>query len=74
MQEFYGEADLERLIEWIEDMQNHFELHKVEEVQQVKIANDSLRSHACEWWQQLKTDKNRRGKDKIQTWEKMVIK
>ena len=28
---FYGDADLERLMDWIEDMQHYFDFHKVEE-------------------------------------------
>ena len=40
----------------------------------MNISHDSLRSHAYEWWKQLKVDKKWRGKDKIQTWEKMVTR
>ena len=61
-------------MEWIEDMQHYFDLHEVEESQRVRIFHDGLRNHAYDWWQQLKIYNKRRGKNKIHTWEKMVIK
>ena len=55
-------------------MKHYLELHEVKGSQQVNISCDGLRSHAYDWWKQLKMDKKHRGKGKIQTWEKMVIK
>ena len=72
--EFYGDADPKILMEWIEDMQYYFDLHGVEGYQWVKISHDGLRNHAYEWWKLLMMDIMHRGKDKIKTWEKMVIK
>ena len=49
--DFYGDANMERLMDWIEDMQHYFNLHVVEGYQRVKITHDGLESHAYEWWQ-----------------------
>ena len=40
----------------------------------MNISHDSLRSHEYEWWKKLNMDRKHSGKDKIQTWEKIVIK
>lgn len=40
----------------------------------MKIDSSRWRIYSYEWWKQLKIYRKWRGKDKIQTWENMVIK
>ena len=40
----------------------------------VKIAITRLKGHASLWWEHLQTDRQRRRKEKIRTWLKMVNK
>ena len=40
----------------------------------MKIAVTRLKGHASLWWEHLQTDRQRRGKEKIRTWLKMVKK
>ena len=40
----------------------------------MKIAVTRLKGHASLWWGHLQTDRQRRGKEKIRTWVKIVSK
>jgi hypothetical protein len=40
----------------------------------VKIVVTRLKGHASLWWEHLQTDRQRRGKEKIRPWPKMVNK
>ena len=49
-------------------MKNTFDNKKV------KIVVTRLKGHASLWWENLQTDRQRRGKEKIMTWPKIVNK
>ena len=40
----------------------------------MNIAITRLKGHASLWWEHLQIDRQRRGKEKIRTWSKMVNK
>ena len=40
----------------------------------MKIVVTKLKGHASLWWEHLQIDRQRKGKKKIKTWEKMVNK
>ena len=62
------------VLDWISDMEKFFEYKNTPNNRMVKIAVTRLKGHASLWWEHLQTDRQRRGKDKIKTWPKMVNK
>ena len=55
-------------------MDKLFEYENTPDNRKVKIAVTSLKGHESLWWENLQTDRKRRGKEKIKTWPKMVNK
>ena len=55
-------------------MENLFEYEKTLENRKVKIVVTRLKGHASLWWENSQADRQRRGKEKIRTWVKMVNK
>ena len=62
------------MLDWISDIEKFFEYEKTPDNRKVKIVVTRLKGHASQWWEHLQTDRQRRGKDKIMTWLKMVNK
>ena len=69
-----GKLDTNVVLDWIFDMKKFFEYESTPDNKKVKIVVTRLRGHASLWWENLYTDKQRRGKEKIKTWSKMVKK
>ena len=61
-------------MDWISDMENLFEFENTPDNRKVKFAITRLKGHASLWWEHLQSDRQRRGKEKIKTWLKMVNK
>ena len=55
-------------------MEKFFEYENTPNNRKVKIVVTRLKGHASLLWEHLQTDRQRRGKDKIRTWPKMVNK
>ena len=53
-------------------MEKLFEYENTLDHRKVKIVVTSLKGHASLWWEHLQTDRQRRGKERIKTWMKMV--
>ena len=64
--------DTNAMLDWISDMENFFEYENTPDNRKVKIAVTRLKGHASLWWEHLQTDRQRRGKENIRTWPKMV--
>ena len=69
-----GKLDTNFVLDWISDMEKLFEYENTPDNRKVKIAVSRLKGHASLWWEHLQTDRQRRGKEKIRTWLKMVNK
>ena len=69
-----GKLDTNAVMDWISDMEKFFEYENTPNNRKVKIAVTKLKGHASLWWEHLQTDRQRRGKEKIRTWPKMVNK
>ena len=69
-----GNLDTNVLLDWISDIEKFFEYENTPNNRKVKIAVTRLKGHASLWWENLQTDRKRRGKEKIQTWPKMLSK
>ena len=55
-------------------MEKFFEYENTLDNKKVKIRVTRLKGHVSLWWEHLQTDRQRRGKEKIRTWPKMVNK
>ena len=55
-------------------MEKLFEYENTPDNRKVKITVTRLKGHASLWWEHLQIDRQRRRKEKIKTWRKMVNK
>ena len=62
------------MLDWISDMEKFFEYENTPNNRKVKIVVTRLKGHASLWLEHLQIDRQRRGKEKIRTWPKMVNK
>ena len=62
------------MIDWINELEEYFEYEEIEDPDRVKFVKAKLKGHAKVWWQEVQLDRNNRGKDKINKWERMVAK
>ncbi|MDF3680986.1 hypothetical protein P3S38_28840 [Enterobacter hormaechei] len=69
-----GKLDTNVVLDWISNMEKCFEYENTPDNRKVKIAVTRLKGHASLRWEHLQTDRQRRGKEKIRTWLKMVNK
>ena len=69
-----GKLDTNVVLDWISDMEKFFEYENTHDNRKVKIVVTRLRGHPSLWWEHLQIDRQRRGKEKIKTWPKMVNK
>ena len=69
-----GKLDTNVVLDWISDMEKFFEYENTLDNRKVTIAVTRLKGHASLWWEYLQTNRQRRGKEKIRTWSKMVNK
>ena len=72
--EFQGSMLPEEFLEWMGIVEEILEFKKVPEREKVALVATRLRGRAAAWWQQLKLNRNRSGKQKIAEWEKMKRK
>ena len=61
------------LIEWINKLE-YFDYKDIKDPDRVKFAKAKLKGHAKIWWQEVQLERNRRGKEKITRWDRMVDK
>ena len=71
---FLGKLNPEELIDWINELEKYFEYEAIEDLDKVMFLKEILKGHAKIWWQEVQLDRNRRGKDKITKWERMIAK
>ena len=64
----------DELIDWINELEEYFEYEDIQEPDRVKFAKTKLKGHAKIWWQEVQLERNRRGKEKITRWDRMVDK
>lgn len=68
---FEGRLQPDDFIDWLQTVERVFEYKDIHEEKKVKIIAVKLRKHASIWWENLKKRRDREGKSKIKTWEKM---
>ena len=69
--EFEGKINVDDFIDWLNIVERIFDFHEPPEQKKVKLVALKLRRNASFWWENLKKQREREGKSKIVTWEKM---
>ncbi|XP_027348022.1 uncharacterized protein LOC113859448 [Abrus precatorius] len=68
---FEGRLQPYEFVDWLQTVELVFELKDIPEEQKVKIVVVKLKKHASIWWENIKKKREREGRNKIKTWEKM---
>ncbi|GKV08696.1 hypothetical protein SLEP1_g20294 [Rubroshorea leprosula] len=68
---FEGRLQPNEFIDWLHTVERVFELKDVPDDKCVKLVAIKLKKHASIWWENLKRSREREGRNKIRTWEKM---
>lgn len=68
--DFEGRLQPDKFVDWLQTVERVFKFKDVPEDQKVKIVAVKLKKHASIWWENFKK-REREGKTKIKSWEKM---
>ncbi|PKI66258.1 hypothetical protein CRG98_013339 [Punica granatum] len=68
---FHGKLKSEQFLDWLATVERILEFKGLPEDKHIPLVATRLRDRATAWWQQVKLTRNRLGKPKIKTWEKM---
>ena len=71
---YSGNLNVEELMDWINAMSKYFGFEEIEVKKKVRYAATGLKGHATIWWDELHIHRERRGKKKINSWDKMLYK
>ena len=71
---YEGNLDAKELLDWIRALDTYFDYEDVEEDKKVKHAITRLKGHATLWWDELQADRHYKGKQKIKSWDRMIVK
>ncbi|XP_027351492.1 uncharacterized protein LOC113862615 [Abrus precatorius] len=69
--EFEERLQPDEFVDWLQTVERVFELKEILDEQKVKIVAVKLKKHASIWWENIKKKREREGRSKIKTWEKM---
>ncbi|KAM1570644.1 hypothetical protein ACFX10_035620 [Malus domestica] len=69
--EFEGKIRPEEFIDWLNTVERVFDYKEVLDHRKVKIVAIKLTKYASTWWEQLTVRRERIGKSKITSWDKM---
>ena len=62
------------LIDQINDLEEQFEYEDIGDLDGVNFVKAKMKGHAKIWWQEIHLERNRKGKEKITRWDRMVDK
>ena len=71
---FSGNLNPNKLIDWINELEDYFEYEDIKDLDRVRYAKTKMKGHAKILWQEVHLERNRRGKEKITKWDHMVNK
>ncbi|GKV09282.1 hypothetical protein SLEP1_g20807 [Rubroshorea leprosula] len=66
-----GRLQPNEFINWLHTVERVLELKDIPDDNRVKLVAIKLKKHASIWWENLKHSREREGRNKIRTWEKM---
>ena len=70
---YFGSLNPEELIDQIGEIKKIFEFEKIRDPRRVRFSSTKLRIHASLWWNELQLNKECSGREKIKTWDRMVL-
>jgi hypothetical protein len=71
---YKGNLDVEELLDWIRALDTYFDYEDVKEDKKVNHIVTRLKGHAALWWDELQADRCCKGKKKIKSWDRMIVK
>jgi len=71
---YEGKMNSEEVLDWINALDNYFEYKEMPKEQKVKLAKTKLKGLALTWWNYVQSERLRKGKEKISSWDWMVSK
>lgn len=71
---FNGQMDVDLVLDWIDNLENHFECDGVTDAQKLKVAKSRLRGPALTWWKFILNEREKEGKSLIVSWKGMLTK
>jgi hypothetical protein len=71
---YEGNLDAEELLDWIRALDTYFDYEYVKVDKKVKHVVTRLKGLATLWWDELQADRRCRGKHKIRSWDRMIVK
>ena len=69
--EFHGGLKAEDFLDWLFAVEEVLEFKEVPENKRVSLVATRFRGRAAAWWQQLKVNRARLGKRKIESWDRL---
>ena len=69
---YSGNLNVEELMDWINSLIKYFDFEEIEDKKKVTYAATRLKGHATIQWDELQIHQERRGKKKINSWDKML--
>jgi hypothetical protein len=66
--------DVEELLDWVTSIDKYFNYEDVNEEKRVRHVVTKLKGHATLWWDEPHAERRRKGKQKINNWDRMVAK
>jgi hypothetical protein len=66
--------DSEELLDRIRSLDKYFDYEDVDEGRKVRHVVTRLKGHAKLWWDELQAKRRSKGKQKINNWDRMVVK
>ena len=55
-------------------MEKHFNIEKIKDPKRVKVSSLKLKGHSSLWWENVEANNVKKGKYKVNTWDRMVTK
>ena len=71
---YSGNLNVEEIMDWINAMSKYFDFEEIEDKNKVRYVVTRLKGHAAIWWDELEIHRERRGKKKINFWDKILYK
>jgi hypothetical protein len=71
---YEGNLGAEELLDWIRALDTYFDYEDIEEDRKVRHAIMHLKGHATLWWDELQANRRCKGKQKIKSWDRMIMK
>ena len=70
---YEGNLDAEELLYWIRALDAYFDYEDIKEDKKVRHAVTRLKGHVELWWDELQADRRYKGKQKIKSWDRMIV-